>query len=78
MDRYEVKEIYDDYIVDIDGRKYYYKDNYMYKHINKYGSVFYYNESGQYHRLDGPAVEYSSGNKEYYINGVYYSYKGWL
>jgi hypothetical protein len=29
----------------------------------------YRNESGQYHRIDGPAVEYSNGSKEWYING---------
>ncbi len=30
----------------------------------------YRNESGQYHREDGPAVEWSSGVKEWYINGL--------
>jgi hypothetical protein len=29
----------------------------------------YKNKSGQYHRLDGPAVEYSNGEKHWYING---------
>ncbi len=29
----------------------------------------YKNESGQLHRTDGPAVEYSDGSKEWYING---------
>jgi len=23
------------------------------------------------HRLDGPAIEYNNGNKEYYVNGQY-------
>ena len=25
--------------------------------------------NGQYHRVDGPAVEYASGHKEWYLNG---------
>jgi hypothetical protein len=29
----------------------------------------YKNESGQYHRLDGPAVEFEDGEKWWYING---------
>jgi hypothetical protein len=29
----------------------------------------YLNESGQYHREDGPAIEYNSGSKEWWING---------
>lgn len=28
------------------------------------------NESGKYHRTDGPAVEFASGTKHWYINGV--------
>ena len=28
------------------------------------------NESGQLHRLDGPAVEYKDGDKVWYINGL--------
>jgi hypothetical protein len=29
----------------------------------------YYNEQGQYHRLDGPAVEWNNGDKWWIING---------
>ena len=29
----------------------------------------YRNELGQYHRTDGPAIEYVSGEKHWYING---------
>ena len=45
----------------------------------------YKNESGQYHRLDGPAVEFEDGEKWWHINGklhrtdgpaVEYSYGG--
>ncbi len=31
--------------------------------------VEYLNESGQYHREDGPAIEYNDGHKSWYING---------
>ncbi len=30
----------------------------------------YKNESGQLHRTDGPAVEYTNGDKSWYINGI--------
>ena len=30
----------------------------------------YKNEKGQYHREDGPAVEYTDGTKEWYIKGM--------
>ena len=29
---------------------------------------FWYNYEGQYHRLDGPAIEYYDGGKEWYFN----------
>ena len=29
----------------------------------------YKNEDGEYHRVDGPAVEYSDGTKSWYLNG---------
>ena len=31
--------------------------------------VRYYNEEGRLHRLDGPAIEYASGTKAWYVNG---------
>jgi hypothetical protein len=41
--------------------------------VNKYGSRFWYNEEGKFHRIDGPAVEWSNGIKFWFINGVKYS-----
>ena len=32
-------------------------------------NVFYLNEEGEYHRDSGPACEYSSGDKEWYLQG---------
>ena len=33
----------------------------MRKIINKYGTIFYFNDNDEYHREDGPAVEYVDG-----------------
>ncbi len=33
------------------------------------GKIEYRNESGQYHREDGPAIEHPNGNKLWFING---------
>ena len=32
-----------------------------------------YNKANQLHRLDGPAVEWSNGYKEWWIEGKYYA-----
>ena len=37
--------------------------------IDKYGAKTWRNSKGQYHRTDGPAVEYIDGDKHWYING---------
>ena len=39
------------------------------KDIDIFGTIRYYNEQGQLHREDGPAIEWSDGYKEWYING---------
>jgi len=31
--------------------------------------MMYYNEYGQLHRDDGPAIEYPDGRKEWWVNG---------
>jgi len=33
------------------------------------GTVYYRNKEGQFHRLNGPAIEGSDGYKAYYFNG---------
>ena len=35
--------------------------------------IEYRNENGQLHREDGPAIEYSSGYKSWYLNGIRYT-----
>ena len=37
--------------------------------INDKGNIRYYNKKGERHRLDGPAVEYPNGEKEWWVNG---------
>ena len=38
--------------------------------------IEYLNELGKYHRLDGPAIEYHDGSKEWFINGKYHREDG--
>ena len=41
-----------------------------------HGNTGYYNEEGQYHRLDGPALELRDGTKAWYQNGKYHREDG--
>jgi len=36
--------------------------------MNDAGNIYYYNRKGQLHNLIGPAIEYASGFKAYYVN----------
>jgi hypothetical protein len=44
--------------------------------INKYGSRFWRNQDGQYHREDGPAIEGADGSKEWYLNDQFHREDG--
>lgn len=41
----------------------------MKKVVDEDGTIRYYNDRGHYHRLDGPAVEWSDDSKEWWIKG---------
>jgi hypothetical protein len=41
------------------------------------GDKFWRNKQGHYHRLDGPAIEWADGDKQWWINGIQYSYEDW-
>ena len=41
--------------------------------IDSEGNKRWYNDVGQYHRLDGPAVEWCNGDKEWYLNDKEYT-----
>jgi hypothetical protein len=38
--------------------------------IDGYGTKRWYNEQGELHREDGPAIEYANGIKKWYLNGL--------
>ena len=37
--------------------------------VDGLGNRFYYNSNGEFHRIDGPAVEWHDGTKSWYQNG---------
>lgn len=37
-------------------------------HIDKHGHKYWYQDD-EFHRLDGPAIEWTDGEKWYYVNG---------
>jgi hypothetical protein len=45
------------------------KDEWPKCEIDKYGNKYWKNEEGQYHRENGPAIEWNNGDKSWYING---------
>ena len=38
--------------------------------VDGYGNRFYYNSNGEFHRIDGPAVEWGNGTKRWFQNGL--------
>jgi hypothetical protein len=44
--------------------------------VDEYGNICYRNESGQYHREDGPAYESTHGFKAWIVNGMYHREDG--
>jgi hypothetical protein len=47
-------------------------------YINKYNTIKWYNDKGQRHNDEGPAITYTNGDTCWYINGERYSFKEWL
>ena len=45
-------------------------DNEVTMEVDNFGNKFWRNKNGVFHRLDGPAIEYSDGGKQWYLNGV--------
>ena len=46
------------------------KTEYGYKEVFSNGDTYYRNYKNKLHRTDGPAIEYTEGTKEYYLNGA--------
>ena len=44
--------------------------------VESNGTTRWYNENGQLHREDGPAIEWADGDKEWCINGQYHREDG--
>jgi hypothetical protein len=52
------------------------------KEVTSNGTIRYYNSNygyviGEYHRLDGPAVEFVNGDKQWWLNGKEYNVEEW-
>jgi len=47
-------------------------------YVDNDGDIFWYNELGQRHRKDGPAVIKSDGEIYWYFNGDSYKFDEWL
>jgi hypothetical protein len=45
-------------------------DDESYLQIEEWGTRIWRNKEGEFHRLDGPAIEYVSGSKEWYQYGL--------
>jgi len=45
-------------------------------YISEYGSKFYKNSKGLYHKLDGPAIEWSNGDKYWFKEGKHHRIDG--
>lgn len=35
-------------------------------------------QNDNFHREDGPAIEYASGEVQYWVNGIYFSKEDWM
>jgi hypothetical protein len=46
-------------------------------YINRYGHISWYNEEGQLHNEDGPAVIIYRGKSYWYLHGISYSFDEW-
>ena len=51
-------------------------ENYTKKEVDMLGTICHYNSKGQYHRFDGPAIEYVDGVEVWYINGKLHRLSG--
>jgi hypothetical protein len=47
-------------------------------YIDRAGAIKWYNNAGRYHKEDGPAVIYASGNIRWLLNDKVYSFAEWL
>ena len=45
-------------------------------HINEYGTIFWFKDESRllFHRIDGPAIEWTDGSKRWYLNDLNYTF----
>ena len=44
--------------------------------IDENGNKYWKNKKGEYHRIDGPAIEFTNGDKWWYLNGKFHRKDG--
>ena len=47
-------------------------------YIDRYGTITWYTEVGEYHNEDGPAIKYEEGHVEWCLNNKIYKFAEWL
>jgi hypothetical protein len=47
-------------------------------YVNGNGTITWYNELGQYHRADGPALVFADGRSHWWLNGLTFTFDDWL
>jgi hypothetical protein len=46
--------------------------------ISRWGTIRWYNKLGYYHKETGPALIYSDGELDWFLNGTKYSFSDWI
>jgi|TARA_R110000744_G_scaffold362620_1_gene470710 hypothetical protein len=46
-------------------------------YVDRDGVITWFNELGQYHREDGPSLIYPTGEIDWFLNGVNYTFADW-
>jgi hypothetical protein len=63
---------------DFDIEQYAAKEQSDGSYVDKDGCITWYNEEGEWHREDGPAIINNDGDVEWMINGNEYKFADWL
>jgi len=47
-------------------------------YVDREGDIHWYNEEGQAHKEDGPAVIWANGNRYWFLNGDHIDFRRWI
>jgi hypothetical protein len=47
-------------------------------YVDRNGTIIWYNEAGDWHRVDGPAISYTNGDMEWVLNDINHTFTDWL